>query len=432
MMSAGSLTQAEAGSAVVPVSGGEESEVQLEEVGVSTVSDEQVENSSARKCCVFGYCIIRTCQAIRHERDLVINGPPAEISRSTRRGNLFMRHCKIVMCMSEPVVGLLVSIVGYVWICGLTSQGSDPFVRNLPFFAGFGENRTSALPGGTGDLALGTFWNALFLLSTVIFATLLFLFFFRFRWRRASFLILVSFFVLTLSAAPAYLSYMVCARFHIPLDWITVAFFSYNLAVVGAVVIYWEFMHEALEKWEEYLWGEPGGTVPIAAHQWLVHVYLVLYSAGIAWPFMCMDEWTVWAFLLLLIVWDLLAVLTPCGPLRYIMLIEQQRKNEGAEEFKLPPGLIYETRLFTLGTGDLIFFGVVVGRAATINFVTTVCTFLAIFAGMSATIWVTIRSNRHALPALPLALGMAFFSMLTGRLLLDPYVQVTLGAGIII
>ena len=284
--------------------------------------------------------------------------------------------------MSEPVVGLLSSIVAYVWLCGLTSQGSDPFVRNLPFFAGFGENRTRFLPNGGGNtaLALGTLYNALFLLSTVIFTTLLFLFFFRFRWRRACFIILIGSFVLTIAVAPAYLTYMACSRFSIPLDWITVVLFSYNFAGVGAVVIYWEHMQETLERWEEMLWDEPAGMAPLATHQWLVHIYLVLYSAGIAWPFMCMDEWTVWAFLVLLVVWDLVAVLTPCGPLRYIMLIEQRRKNEGAAEFKLPPGLIYVNRLFTLGTGDLIFFGVVVGRAATINFVTTACTYLAIFA----------------------------------------------------
>ena len=106
--------------------------------------------------------------------------------------------------------------------------------------------------------------------------------------------------------------------------------------------------------------------------------------------------------------------------------------TNGIEQFKLPPGLIYETPLFQLGTGDLLFYGVIVGRAATISFICCSCTALAIFAGMSATIWITVQSDMHALPALPLAIVLAFFSLFTSRYLLVDYLTNNLNAGILV
>ena len=41
------------------------------------------------------------------------------------------------------------------------------------------------------------------------------------------------------------------------------------------------------------------------------------------------------------VIWDLVAVLTPCGPLRYVMEMEQKRQHAG-EAFDIPPGLVYE------------------------------------------------------------------------------------------
>ncbi len=386
----------------------------------------------ARPACCAGLA------RLRQARDRwLLGGPrassaPVDAHGVPRRVSLFARHCRIVMCMSEPVAGLLVCIVGYVWLCGLTAHGSDPFVRNLPYFADFdGPNTTVA----DGDLALGTLYNSLFLLSTVIFTTLLFLVLFRYKCRRVCFAILVGAFLAVACGAPAYLVWSACGRFRVALDWITVGLFVWNFGAVGVVVVYWEGLAAALEDYAEGWWpdGDPRGRLsqsPRARHQWLVHVYLVLQQAGLAWPFLCMEEFTVWAFLVLIVAWDLVAVLTPCGPLRYIMHIERTRRLRGEAAFKLPPGLIYETPLFQLGTGDLLFYGVVVGRAATINFCVMACTALAIFAGMAATIYVTVRSNKHALPALPLALGLAFFSLFTSRYLLEPWVAATVGAAV--
>jgi|TARA_B110000091_G_C13553407_1_gene365422 hypothetical protein len=112
------------------------------------------------------------------------------------------------------------------------------------------------------------------------------------------------------------------------------------------------------------------------------------------------------------------------------MNLERKRRMNGIDQFILPPGLIYETRLFQLGTGDLLFYGVVVGRAAALNYVTTACTALAVFTGMSATIWITVRSNMHALPALPLAIVLALFSLFASQYLYQPYLDELFKAGV--
>ena len=352
------------------------------------------------------------CHRLSSLRTALIGPPPLYPLRESK----FMRHCRVLMCMQEPVAGLLFCTIAYVWICGLSNHGSDPFVQNLPVYLQYTNTTT------TSHIALASLYNSLFLLSATIGVTLLFLVLFTYRCRALCFAILISAFLLTTSAAPVYLTWQACGKYNIVLDWVTVLFFAWNFSVVGTLLVHWEGLTAVLGNYHDRIYSSVSST-PLHAHQWIVHIYLVLNAVGLTWPFSSMDEWTVWSFLILLVLWDLFAVLTPCGPLRYIMKLERTRKLNGVDQFVLPPGLIYETQLFQLGTGDLLFYGVVVGRAATLNCVVTACTALAIFTGMSATIWITVRSNMHALPALPLAIVLAFFSLFTSRFLLVPYVE---------
>tara|TARA_B100000795_G_C22778650_1_gene431202 strand:+ start:74 stop:1243 length:1170 start_codon:yes stop_codon:yes gene_type:complete len=363
------------------------------------------------------------CHFFHNIRDTIIGKPTPTSTIESK----FIRYCRVLMSMQQPVAFLLFTTVAYVWICGLHHDGSDPFIRNLPVFLGIGLNRTTDI----STIALASLYNSLFLLSTVIFVTLLFLILFTFKCRKLCFCILIGAFVLTTTAAPIYLTWKACVRYNIILDWFTVVFFSWNFSIVGVLLVHWETLQETLELYHDHNWTAVSES-PLNAHNWIVHVYLVLNAVGLTWPFSSMDEWTVWSFLVLLVLWDLFAVLTPCGPLRYIMELERKRKTNGIDQFKLPPGLIYETPLFQLGTGDLLFYGVIVGRAATISFICCSCTALAIFAGMSATIWITVQSDMHALPALPLAIVLAFFSLFTSRYLLVDYLTNNLNAGILV
>jgi hypothetical protein len=356
------------------------------------------------------------CWCYRFRRHII---GPDQGKSSTHRVSRFIQHCRVLMCMQEPVAGLLFCTIAYVWICGLSNTGSDPFVQNLPVYLGANYNSSTVT---TEEIAVASVLNSLFLLSTVIGVTVFFLVLFTYKCRKVTFAILMSAFFLTTFATPIYLVWMACFKYSITLDWPTLIFFSWNFAAVGTLLVHWEWLSETLESYQGRVYTKLADSI-VNTHNWAIHVYLVLNAVGLTWPFSSMDEWTVWSFLILLVLWDLFAVLTPCGPLRYIMELERKRRLNGLNQFKLPPGLIYETNLFELGTGDLLFYGVVVGRSATLNYVTTACTALAIFTGMSATIWITVRSNMHALPALPLAIVLALLSLFLTRYLYVPYVN---------
>ena len=222
--------------------------------------------------------------------------------------------------------------------------------------------------------------------------------------------ILAAAFAVAVGGSFVYLVRQACARYRLHLDWLVVIFAAHNLVGTGLVLIYWEPWVPVLERITRH-WP----TVVTIHERYFLNGYLVLYTVSLCWPFCCMQEWTVWTTLILLIIWDLFAVLTPCGPLRWIMNIEHQRIERGLDRFELPPGLIYETKMFRLGTGDILFYGVLVGRAATVGYAVAVMCALAIYMGIVATIWATLRSQRHAIPALPIALvlGIAVYFVAT-------------------
>ena len=62
-------------------------------------------------------------------------------------------------------------------------------------------------------------------------------------------------------------------------------------------------------------------------------------------------EWTSWALLMALVVWDLVAVLCPFGPLNILVKTYKKRAEED-ENHALPPGLLYSTIIWMLATDD--------------------------------------------------------------------------------
>lgn len=72
-----------------------------------------------------------------------------------------------------------------------------------------------------------------------------------------------------------------------------------------------------------------------------------------------------------------------------------------------------------LGMGDFIFYSVLVGRAAMYDMLTVFASYLAIVAGLGATL-ILLALFRKALPALPIsvALGVSFYFL--ARIVLEP------------
>ena len=75
-------------------------------------------------------------------------------------------------------------------------------------------------------------------------------------------------------------------------------FVLYNYAMVGTISI---FYNKGIPKY-------------------VSQTYLILISVTLAWQLSYFNEWTAWTLLIMLALYDLFAVLTPCGPLK--MLVE--------------------------------------------------------------------------------------------------------------
>uniref|UniRef100_A0A7S3P5N9 Presenilin n=1 Tax=Amphora coffeiformis TaxID=265554 RepID=A0A7S3P5N9_9STRA len=105
--------------------------------------------------------------------------------------------------------------------------------------------------------------------------------------------------------------------YDIPLDKVTFALVMFNFAIVGVLAIFW------------------GEGVP----KYITQGYLVCTSVILAWHLSYFDVWTTWALLFMLALYDLCAVLTPCGPLKALV---NAMSEEGAPEM---PGLLFEAEL---------------------------------------------------------------------------------------
>ncbi|CAI5708882.1 unnamed protein product [Hyaloperonospora brassicae] len=109
---------------------------------------------------------------------------------------------------------------------------------------------------------------------------------------------------------------IVIAKLEIIVDRCTLFFAMYNFSVVGVLTIFYQ-----------------KGT-PV----WLTQMYLIATSVIMAWQLGQFPEWSTWALVIVLAFYDLCAVLTPCGPLKWLVNLVQQ-------EGRPLPGLLYEAEI---------------------------------------------------------------------------------------
>jgi presenilin 1 len=101
------------------------------------------------------------------------------------------------------------------------------------------------------------------------------------------------------------------------IDWFTFVFSLYNFAVVGVTAIFYQ-----------------NGIPPF-----VTQCYLIASSVIIAWQLSHFDTISTWTLLIMLALYDLCAVLTPCGPLKALVNL---MSDEGSPEM---PGLLYEAQI---------------------------------------------------------------------------------------
>lgn len=108
-------------------------------------------------------------------------------------------------------------------------------------------------------------------------------------------------------------------KYNIRFDKLSFVYLIWNYAVVGVISI---FFNRGIPKF-------------------VTQGYLVTSSVVVAWQLSYMNDWTAWTMLVMLALYDLFAVLSPCGPLK---ALTQLMSRPGARPL---PGLLYEASLPT-------------------------------------------------------------------------------------
>ena len=297
-----------------------------------------------------------------------------------------------------------------------------------------------------------SFANAFILLIFIVTMTLVLILLYKFRcyniihgWLMLSSLMMLFIFMFT------YFSEVLVA-YNIPMDVFSISLFMWNFGVVGMICIHWKG--------------------PLLLQQG----YLIMISALMALVFIkFLPDWTTWVVLGVISVWDLVAVLTPKGPLRILVETAQERNESIFPALIYSSAVAYMTNSFSeesptdpptqsnfnesstrefvsihqphrlpseslndsttriviseedeeagvkLGLGDFIFYSVLVGKASSYgDWNTTLACFVAILIGLCLTL-LLLAIFRKALPALPISIAFGLIFYFSTSSLVQPF-----------
>ncbi|KAK8795667.1 hypothetical protein WA158_000324 [Blastocystis sp. Blastoise] len=168
-----------------------------------------------------------------------------------------------------------------------------------------------------------------------------------------------------------FITYMCFTQYKIRWDVISLIFVFYNFGVCGVIAIFYGYLPKLAVKayliiisvivgyllsFFPYVYIYSFYLIYIYSLSSLIlflHLYIYLYSLNIL-SYLYISSlsiyiyiyWTTWCLLLALALYDILAVLTPCGPLKLLVNIAKNRDDP-------IPGLLYEAELNTGNRGEI-------------------------------------------------------------------------------
>jgi len=265
----------------------------------------------------------------------------------------------------------------------------------------------------TGTKLWKSLINALIVLAAILVTTVIFVILYKYRCLKIIYGWLITSSMIMLAAFGGGFFYLMLTAWNVPMDVITYLFLLWNFSVVGILAIFWH-----------------GATK-------INQAYLVIISGLLAIFFTRLPEWTTFAILAVIAIYDIVAVLSPCGPLKMLVETAQQRQEP-------IPALLYNASVYflmadkepqleptkrkgvKLGLGDFIFYSVLIGRAALYDMITVFSCFVGIITGLFLTL-LLLAIFRKALPALPISIALGIMFYLLSRIFLLPFV-INLGA----